>query len=371
MKPTKTLSIPHFSNNRIIYLPNTAQSYFTRQEVLWEDVSDIFGENRGYLEKHYPKLKSFFVDKLGVSEKPKPKDYADVLIDISKKEKVEENDEKIILEIYKKLNNYLNPENNEHLISEEEWWNDFISKPIFWTNKEEFWINDNNVFVNDKQEIYELFKDNPEISFLKLPENYHPKIQHFIKETHISYLSKAVKMELVSKEIPEIEQDLTEQIQCFVPYILRYLYQSAYSDYERLKKDGTLSKLKNLTCYSFESLEVKYNLGSEFVFGKRGCFLYDQNLYIQKDKLEDTDHLAIELSKLFGEVRGFDDFLISLFEKKTDAKIENWLRAKGIQELPEEEKECLRIAEADRRMAEEKEEKEITAEKQPSRIPSI
>ncbi|MCX7811237.1 MAG: DUF3883 domain-containing protein [Leptospiraceae bacterium] len=355
-----------FSNNRIIYLPNTAQSYFTRQEVLWEDVSDIFGENRGYLEKHYPKLKSFFVDKLGVNEKPKPKDYADVLIDISKKEKVEENDEKIILEIYKKLNYYLNPENNEHLISKEQWWNDFISKPIFWTYKEEFWKNDNDVFVNDNQEIYELFKDNPEISFLKLPENYHPKIQHFIEFTHISYLSKAVKMELVSKEIPEIEQDLTEQIQCFVPYILRYLYQSAYSDYERLKKDGTLSQLKNLTCYSLESLEVKYSLGSEFVFGKRGCFLYDRNLYIQKDKLEDTDHLAIELSKLFGEIGGFDNFLISLFDKKTDAKIENLLRAKGIQELPEEEKEWFRIAEADRRMAEEKEEMEITAEKQPS-----
>jgi len=111
---------------------------------------------------------------------------------------------------------------------------------------------------------------------------------------------------------------------------------------------------------------VKYSLGSEFVFGKRGCFLYDRNLYIQKDKLEDTDHLAIELSKLFGEIRGFDNFLISLFDKKTDAKIENLLRAKGIQELPEEEKEWLRIAEADRRMAEEKEEMEITAENQPS-----
>jgi hypothetical protein len=326
-----------FSSNRIIYLPGTAQSYFTSQEVLWKDVSDIFGENRGYLEKHYPKLKSFFVGNLGVSEKPKPKDYANVLIDITQKGKVEENDEKIILKIYKELDYYLNAENNEHLISEEEWWADFIRRAIFWTDKEEFWKNDNDVFVNDNQELYKLFKDNPKISFLKLPKNYHPQIQHFIKEAHISYLSKAVKMELVSKERPEIEQDLTQQIQCFVPYILRYLYQSAYSDYERLKKDGTLSQLKNLTCYSLESLEVKYSVGSEFVFDKRGSLLYNGNLYIQKDKLEDTDHLAIELSKLFGEIRGFDDFLISLFYRKTDAEIENVLRAKGIQQLPEEE----------------------------------
>jgi hypothetical protein len=103
---------------------------------------------------------------------------------------------------------------------------------------------------------------------------------------------------------------------------------------------------------------VKYSLNSEFVFDKRGSLLYNGCLYIQKEKPIDTDYFAIELSRLFGEIRGCDDFLISLFDKKTDEKIENVLRAKGIQELPEEEKEWLGIGEAGRRMAEEKEENE-------------
>lgn len=347
-----------FTSNRIIYLPGTAQRYFTSHEVLWKDVSDIFGKNRGYLEKYYPKLKSFFVDKLGVSEKPKPKDYADVLVDLSQKKNIDKEDLELILEIYKKFNNHLNPENNEHLISEEDWWNDFISKPIFWTDKEEFWKNDNDVFVDDNQELYKLFKDNPKIAFLKLPKNYHPKIQYFIEAVRISYLSKAVTIELATGETPEIEQLLTDDIQRFIPYILRYLYQLEYTAYERLKKDGTIAQLKNLTCYSIESLKVKYKLYSELVFDKRSSLLYNGKLYIQKDQRGNIDYLAVELSKLFGKIRGLDDFLISLFSKKTVDEIENLLRAKGIQELPEEEEKWFGAVEKNVKVIEKKKEKE-------------
>lgn len=335
-----------FSENKIIYVPDTIQTFFSTQEVLWKNVSNIFGENRGYLEKQYPKLKSFFVDKLGVSEKPKPKDYADVLIDLSQKEKVDKKDEKIIWKIYEELSYHLNPENNERLISEEDWWDDFVSEPIFWTDKEEFWKNDNDIFVNDSQELYELFKDNTQIAFLKLPENDYPKIQYFIDAVDLSYLSKAARTILATEEKPKIEQSLTDEIQKFVPYILRYLYQLEHDNYKSLKKDGTLAQLKNLRCYSVESLQVKYLLNLQSAFAQQNVLLDDGNLYIQKGQLEDTDHLAVELSKLFGELKGLDNFLVSLFDKKTEDKIENLLKAKGIQELPTGEQEWFRIVES-------------------------
>ncbi len=345
----KSIICNAFSKYPLIYIPDTTQGYFTSCEVFWEDLSSIFGTNRGYLEKHYSKLESFFVEKLGVSKKPGPKEYADVLVDLTKKENICEKDEEIILKIYRELNNYLNPENDEHRISEEDWWNDFISKPIFWTDKEEFWKNDNNVFVNDNEELYELFKDKPIIAFLKIPDGHHPKIQYFIESTHISYLSKAIKIELLSEENQVIETNLTKLIKQFVPYILRYLYYSAQNDYERLKNNEKLRQLIELKCYCFENLKVAYKL--EFGIGKvsvpsnRSSLLDNGNLYIQKDQLENTDVLAIELSKLFGEIRGLDDFLTSLFEKKTKEKIENYLKAKGISELPEEEKEWFVVTE--------------------------
>lgn len=67
--------------------------------------------------------------------------------------------------------------------------------------------------------------------------------------------------------------------------------------------------------------------------------LYNGNLFIQKGRLSDTDQLAIEFSKFFSGPRGLDDFLVSLFDKKTETKISNLLKAKGIQELPFEEQE--------------------------------
>ncbi len=331
-----------FSSSRIIYIPDTTQIYFSSKEVLWKDVRDIFGENRGYLEKYYPQLKSFFVEKVGVSEKPIPKDYADVLLDLTKKENLCEKDKDIILKIYRELNNYLNPENNEHRISEEDWWNKFIKEPIFWTDKGEFWKNDNDVFVNDNDKLYELFKDKSTVAFLKLPDNYYPQIQYFIEASGISYLSKAVNIEPTFEDNPQIEQNLTKIIQQFVPFILRYLYQLLYNDYEKLKKNGVFNQLINLKCYSVESLKVMYKLGCESEIDKRSSLLYNGNLYIQKKQLENTDSIAIELAKLFGNIIGLDDFIISIFKKKNNERIESYLKAKGIQELPEEEKKWFK-----------------------------
>lgn len=326
-----------FSKNRLIFIPD--DYYFTSREVLWKDVSNIFGEYRGYLEKHYPKLKTFFVEKLGVSERPTPRDYADVLIRISKKGKIDTNSEKIIRKIYDELNTHLDPENNEQQISEQDWWEDFISKPIFWTDKKEFWANKGNIYVNDNEELCELFKNKPQVAFLSLPKNYYPKIQHFINASNISYLSKAMKANLGNVESTEIEPNLTKQIQKFTPYIRRYLFKLDNKTYERLDKNGTLSQLSELTCYSAGTLHVEYILNQQTASAQRAAFLDKGKLYVHQNNIEDTDFLAVELAKLLGSVRGLDDFLISLFEKKTEDKIEHLLKAKGIPELPVGEQE--------------------------------
>ena len=94
-----------FRINRVIYVPE--MGYFNSREVIWQDLHNVFGSNRAYLQKHYSDLKRFFIDVIGVNEKPTIKDYADVLIDLSKKSSVTKADETIILKIYEELENYL------------------------------------------------------------------------------------------------------------------------------------------------------------------------------------------------------------------------------------------------------------------------
>lgn len=339
-----------FMKNEIVLIPDNQKYYFTIQDVLWGDASKIFGENRGYLGRHYPKLKSFFVEKLGVAEKPAPKDYTDFLIGLSQKDVKDKGDEGIVIEIYRELNSHLNPENNDYLISEEEWWSDFKKGTIFRTENGDFCKNDNDVFVNDKQELYEMFKDKPQVTFLKLPRNFFPQIRYFIEAVGISYLSKAIDINSNEIENPKNEADLTEQIRRFFPYILRYLYQSDHEIYEKVKKSGRLTHLNNLKCYSVDGLRVEYILNHQIQLSQRKTFLDEHQwiLYIQKDSLEDIDQLAISISEssvFFEKLKGFDSFLISLFNKKTDDNIKKLLKTMGIQELPDGEMEELEVKE--------------------------
>ncbi|MBD2452249.1 DUF3883 domain-containing protein [Nostoc sp. FACHB-152] len=259
------------------------------------------------------------------------KDYADWLFALSRKPKLNEKDETILLKIYQQLNN--------SAITSEDWWSKFVSQRIFWTNQENF-CTANNVLINDNEEIYDLFKDNPQIAFLKIPPFYYLKLQHFIKATGIRYISQIIKTELAIEQEQRVEEErLTEQIKSLIPYALRYLYQLEHQTYEQLKSNQTLVQLKNLVCYRVKNLKIKYLLNEQSACTQRSAFLYNGNLYIQADSLSNTDYLALEISKLFGCPKGMDEFLVLLFDKRTPDKIESYMRIKNIQPLPAEEKQ--------------------------------
>ncbi|RLI79421.1 hypothetical protein DRP05_03955 [Archaeoglobales archaeon] len=356
-----------FTNSPLIFVPDTDKKYYRENEVLWRDVSNIFGKNRIYLEKHYPKLKKFFVEKLGISEKPIPKDYADVLCSISEKSEISNEDKKIIIRIYEELNRNLNPDKVENPISQEDWWNDFIKKPIFLTNKSEFWSNDGAVFINDNNELYELFKDEEDIGFLWLPEGYHPdRIKFFIKACGPRYLSESVETKPVLEETKySKDKKLTQLIQTVVPYVLRYLYWRENPVYEELKKSGILEKIGAIEVYVTDNLKVKYSINvNEWKkidkVTKKNCILYDNSIYIIKDSTN-INHLAIEFSKLFGKIKGLDSFLLLVMNTDT-SKIEQIMKIQNIGELPETEMIILKKV-SEIRKIEQKEKKEEESEK--------
>jgi len=335
-----------FASKPLIFVPDTNNKYYRKNEVLWKDVSNIFGKNRVYLEKHYPKLRKFFMEKLEISEKPIPKDYADVLYSISEKNKISNEDKKIIIKIYEELNRNLNPDKVENPIFKEDWWNSFIQKRIFLTDKGEFWSNDGDIFINDNNELYELFKDEEYISFLWLPDGYHPdKIKFFIKACSIRYLSESVKIEPLVEGATHLKKDEehTQRIQTIIPYVLRYLYWKENAEYEKLKKNGTLEKILAIEIYVTDNLRVRYLINEWTEISReaeRKCVYHkDKNCIYMKSNGSIYD-IAVEFSKVFGEIKGLDDFVMNMMSNVSNA--ENIMRVKKIEPLPEAEEEILK-----------------------------
>jgi flagellar biosynthesis GTPase FlhF len=344
----------------LIFVPSTEKKYYSSQEVIWMDVSNIFGKNRAYLEKHYPKLKKFFVEKLGISEKPKPEDYADVLRSISEKSRISEEDKSTILKIYEELNRNLDPDKVIEPISGEDWWGNFIKESIFFTDKGEFWFNEDNVFINDNSELYELFKDE-DISFLWLPKGYHPsKIRFFIESCGLRYISECVdEKPLIEPSRCSKDEELTQFIQKVVPYIMRYLYWREYAAYEELKRNGIFEKIAQTKVYVTNDIKVEYLLSiGEWKKLRRvtqkNCILHNNRLYVAKGN-NDIYQIATEFSKLFGGVKGLDDFLMNIMTNFEH--VENIMKAKNIDELPHSELkpilDAFEVKEMEQKMGEE------------------
>ncbi|MBN3925674.1 hypothetical protein [Nostoc sp. NMS4] len=192
------------------WLPTTKGKLANPSEIFLDktETGAILGDSVPYLA--ITLNNQDFIKDLGIKEKiTDSKDYADLLLALSHKKELDEKDEELVLKIYQELNIVG--------INLKDWWKTFMIKRIFWTNKKIF-CTASKVLINDNDEAYELFKDNPQIAFLKLPPNYYPKLQHFIKGTDIRYLSQIIKTELAIGEVPKVEEEsLTEQIKALIP----------------------------------------------------------------------------------------------------------------------------------------------------------
>jgi len=323
-----------FRINRVIYVPKAG--YFNSREVIWQDLRNVFGSNRAYLEKHYPDLKRFFIDIIGVSEKPTIKDYADVLIDLSKKISVTKADETTILKIYEELENYLKQHKLFIRGGIPDWWQDFLKERIFWTNKNEFWKNDDNIFVIDDNKLYDLYRDAPQLAFLKLSKDYHPdKLRLLLTVSNIKKISKEIDVQPYFSKQPTYEQQKTGSLVLIQRPILAYLWERHNAQYEQLKRNDKMSDFRNIQLYSVGKLGVKYILKGIEQTSNNPVLLHENRIYVQRNQLDDQDFLGIEIAKFFGDIQGLDQYIINLLNRKPEG-IEEFLRKQSIS-LPNEE----------------------------------
>ena len=80
-----------FKKESLIFTSNPEPRWWRSDEVFWEDESEVFKNDRGYLKTYYPAtLKSFFTDDLGVSPQASQQDYALGIQEIATTEQAED-----------------------------------------------------------------------------------------------------------------------------------------------------------------------------------------------------------------------------------------------------------------------------------------
>ena len=269
-----------FMQEPLIYIPRSAQKYYSIEEVIWENKKDTFGSYWGYLSEHYPDLKKFFVEQVGVPVEPTLKHYVDTLRKIEEKYEsedmveVDNGDKDIIIKMYEKISDIILKEDYEESLFEN-------LRVLTTTNS---FVKGEDAYVCDVTYLRGDIDYNSN-NFLWMPNNYNFKrIEPFLKAINVNFLSKDMKMHV--NELSNCSKVLrNSDIDEIVEYIRRYIYHTNIDTYEEYKKDDVFCKLINLYIYECPSeLKIKLShpqLGINIIKLTNAFWDYRKNILIK------------------------------------------------------------------------------------------
>jgi hypothetical protein len=320
---------------RCIYTPRHEKRYRKISEVVWTG-DPTFLEWKVGIEEDYHDLRIFFVEHLGVKERPGIKDYLEFLRDyLWKKDQLNSEEKGSLLKIYSQLN----------LLFEHDFYGDHDIKRLWENMMEDFkiWSESNTwasiedgIYFDDDEELHRLFSGQPSIEFIYIGNRELTKFKSFFKRLGIKSLKQNANERCDIPPGPTM--DLTEEYQNKIRMLIPYIFSFLKSRKSRFTKEGLFSKIRTIQIKSVGAIPIEVTLDNYTLpAGTRKSFYSFSNeencLYLResitKNFEECLTHMSIALSHALGDVPGLDDFIARIFEKsKTD--IEHILSAKGI-----------------------------------------
>lgn len=224
-------------------------------EVVWPDLSTVFGDAYAYLEPHYQRsLRDFFVEKVGVEDKISEEHYARAWLALAKEpapdpEKVSRALEYIFPEMLRIAKVQPKPE----------WWRDFTSKARVWTQKHCF-QPPRVVYIPDDGDLRKRFEGKG-VAFAWRPDkDSFQDYEALYNALGVRRLSEAVKARIhhcrTEARTPE-ELLLSGPIKELICAYYRKQHREAY---EQAKAAGTVEALLRTVELEVTSLTVEYTL---------------------------------------------------------------------------------------------------------------
>jgi len=250
-------------------------------DCIWEDARNALGDSFVYLECHYPKLKTFFVDLLWVKECVDPKTYAERWLQYQEEPEEEKNKRQLVMEnLYKGLRSSIVTENDD----DEYWKEPFLKSVKVYTQQGSFQVP-SDVVLPDDERLRTLFADGDIEYAWRPPKDSFNNWRSFYQRLGVPLLSESVKEEmcgtLTGNKTKAINQYLTSEA---VLMIAAWLREKHNDDHEYLLESGAYEQLFILREVETESaIKVKYTLITGTASEERE---FETNVYWEKNQTE-------------------------------------------------------------------------------------
>lgn len=316
-----------FLQNRLLFTPSPAPRWWRADEVFWENEEAVFGEHRGYLKQHYPeRLKSFFIG-VGVSERASAVDYARAIRDLAQESVVDEEIQKRLQILYRRIWNAL--QDDRSLRNSEEWKE--LSAGKYWLGKiDEVWsfFDCSELVHEDHDYLAGLFRN-------RLPFWAFRELADLAKELQITPVSRAEPTFTPCGD-KECDNDWSERIKSTVDSIRAFLSSPTWAN--QLRPARSTECFREVSVYLVEELRVTYRLKNVCVEEEkpRPCFFDPQSstifIALDADERDYPDLIGDALQEYFG-VPELREFIKDLLTGNIEAVIERW-RRRGLQYEP-------------------------------------
>jgi hypothetical protein len=254
-----------FKQHKLIFVPKETGEgdWFTLEQVIWEDAEKILGDDFVYLEKHYPRLKDFFVTTLEVKEKADPESFAQRWLLLQQStEKSSQNLRELLDSIYRLLLPIAKKKTDER----PEWWSDFVEEALVFTQNGSF-VEPAEVIVPDDGELKKIFSGTS-VEFVWRPEkDSFSQWAPFYEAFGISKIAESVTRELAKEADCEINKSNEFITPSMILMLSAWLREKENNHYRRLVDDGFFETLRELQeAQTKEKIEVLFTLKTSDIY---------------------------------------------------------------------------------------------------------
>ncbi|OKY73974.1 MAG: hypothetical protein BM485_16095 [Desulfobulbaceae bacterium DB1] len=235
--------------------------WHTTTYCVWEDATEILGNDFTYLEHQYPRLRDFFIEIVGVKERVDIECFARRLLALQEAPLPDTAQQRILIEkIYRRLKSVI----KEPEASRPAWWIGFYGNAKLYSQSDKFCEPD-ALLVPDDGELRRIFVKHDDVEFTWRPgdDSFNDWLP-FYKAFGIPLLSESVTKRLEECDNPEYLGENIFVTVSAVQMIAAWLREKRRADYDRLFSEKIFQQLFSLKEERTEKLiRVGYHLETD------------------------------------------------------------------------------------------------------------